>query len=85
MGITLLEVGTPYLHRQHLAQELALLPENVRLVEGQDVEKQLDRPDATIYLNRLATNYGRKRREPLLAIQKKLGFGIGVGLLLDSK
>jgi light-independent protochlorophyllide reductase subunit N len=43
MGMTLLEVGTPYLHRQHLAQELALLPDNVRLVEGQDVEKQLDR------------------------------------------
>ena len=43
MGMTLLEVGTPYLHRQHLAQELALLPSDVRLVEGQDVEKQLDR------------------------------------------
>jgi light-independent protochlorophyllide reductase subunit N len=43
MGMTLLEVGTPYLHRQHLAQELALLPDDVRLVEGQDVEKQLDR------------------------------------------
>jgi light-independent protochlorophyllide reductase subunit N len=43
MGMTLLEVGTPYLHRQHLAQELALLPDGVRLVEGQDVEKQLDR------------------------------------------
>jgi light-independent protochlorophyllide reductase subunit N len=43
MGMTLLEVGTPYLHRQHLAQELALLPGDVRLVEGQDVEKQLDR------------------------------------------
>ena len=42
MGMTLLEVGTPYLHRQHLAQELALLPSDVRLVEGQDVEKQLD-------------------------------------------
>ena len=26
MGMTLLEVGTPYLHRQHLARELALLP-----------------------------------------------------------
>lgn len=38
-----LEVGTPYLHRQHLAEELALLPEGVRLSEGQDVERQLDR------------------------------------------
>ncbi len=43
LGMKLLEVGTPYLHRQHLAQELALLPDDVRLVEGQDVEKQLDR------------------------------------------
>lgn len=43
LGMELLEVGTPYLHRQHMAEELALLPENVRLVEGQDVEKQLDR------------------------------------------
>ena len=43
LGMDLLEVGVPYLHRQHLAEELALLPENVRLVEGQDVEKQLDR------------------------------------------
>ncbi len=37
------EAGTPYLHRQHLAEELALLPENVVLSEGQDVERQLDR------------------------------------------
>ncbi len=39
----IVEVGTPYLHRQHLAEELALLPENVALSEGQDVERQLDR------------------------------------------
>lgn len=43
LGMRLTEVGTPYLHRQHLADELALLPENVRLTEGQDVERQLDR------------------------------------------
>jgi light-independent protochlorophyllide reductase subunit N len=40
------EVGTPYLHRQHLARELELIPESVRLSEGQDVERQLDRARA---------------------------------------
>ena len=39
----LIEVGTPFLHRQHLAPELALLPAGTVLSEGQDVEKQLDR------------------------------------------
>lgn len=43
LGMHLLEVGTPYLHRQNLAQELALLPEGTFLSEGQHVEKQLER------------------------------------------
>ena len=43
LGMTLDEVGTPYLHRQHLAEELALLPAGTTLVEGQDVDRQLDR------------------------------------------
>ena len=43
MGMTLVEVGTPYLHRQHLAEELAWLPEGTMLSEGQDVDRQLDR------------------------------------------
>jgi light-independent protochlorophyllide reductase subunit N len=43
LGMEPLEVGTPYLHREHLAEELAWLPESVQLSEGQDVEKQLDR------------------------------------------
>ena len=43
LGMSLVEVGTPYLHRQHLAEELALLPTGTFLSEGQDVEKQLDR------------------------------------------
>jgi len=43
LGMKLLEVGTPYLHRQHMAMELAMLPEGTFLSEGQDVEKQLDR------------------------------------------
>ena len=43
LGMALTEVGTPYLHRQHLAEELALLPAGTVLSEGQDVEKQIDR------------------------------------------
>ena len=43
LGMQLTEVGTPYLHRQHLAEELALLPAGTTLSEGQDVEKQIDR------------------------------------------
>jgi light-independent protochlorophyllide reductase subunit N len=42
-GMQVLEIGTPYLHKQHLECELDLLPEGVKIVEGQDVEKQLDR------------------------------------------
>jgi light-independent protochlorophyllide reductase subunit N len=52
-GMRLAEVGTPYLHRQHLAEELALLPAGTRLSEGQHVDRQLDRcraerPDITV-------------------------------------
>ena len=43
LGMRLTEVGTPYLHREHLAEELAWLPASTRLSEGQDVERQLDR------------------------------------------
>jgi len=43
LGMELLEVGSPYLHRQHLAQEMELLPSGTVLSEGQHVEKQLDR------------------------------------------
>ena len=43
LDMRLVEVGTPYLHREHLASELALLPAGTRLSEGQDVERQLDR------------------------------------------
>jgi light-independent protochlorophyllide reductase subunit N len=43
LGMELVEVGTPYLHRAHLADELALLPPGVLLSEGQDVDRQLDR------------------------------------------
>jgi light-independent protochlorophyllide reductase subunit N len=42
-GMELVEVGTPYLDRQLLDPELALLPEGTRISEGQDVERQLER------------------------------------------
>jgi light-independent protochlorophyllide reductase subunit N len=43
LQVELVEVGTPYLHRQHLAAELELLPAGTALSEGQHVERQLDR------------------------------------------
>ncbi len=53
LGMVPVEVGTPYLHREHLAEELALLPAETLLSEGQDVDRQLDRcraaaPDLTV-------------------------------------
>jgi light-independent protochlorophyllide reductase subunit N len=53
LGMTPLEVGTPYLHRTHMAEEVAMLPAGVQLSEGQDVDRQLDRcrlarPDLTV-------------------------------------
>jgi light-independent protochlorophyllide reductase subunit N len=46
-GMELVEVGTPYLNREQMAEELALLPEGTSVMEGQHVEKQLDRVRAT--------------------------------------
>ena len=43
LGMQLVEVGSPYLHRQLLDRELAMLPAGTQLSEGQDVERQLDR------------------------------------------
>ncbi len=43
LGMELAEVGTPYLHRELMREELAMLPAGTVLSEGQDVEKQLDR------------------------------------------
>ncbi len=53
LGMTLTEVGAPYIHAEHMAEELALLPTEASLSEGQDVDKQLDRcralrPDITV-------------------------------------
>jgi light-independent protochlorophyllide reductase subunit N len=42
-GMELVEVGVPYLDRQLMAAELALLPAGTRISEGQDVECQLER------------------------------------------
>ncbi|MCU0832633.1 MAG: ferredoxin:protochlorophyllide reductase (ATP-dependent) subunit N [Rhizobiaceae bacterium] len=52
-GMHVLEVGSPFLHKTHLAPEMALLPAHVLMSEGQDVDTQLDRvraqrPDITI-------------------------------------
>ncbi len=52
-GMTLVEVATPFLDRQLMMHELGLLPADVRLTEGQDLEAQLDRlradrPDLTV-------------------------------------
>ncbi|WP_294533313.1 ferredoxin:protochlorophyllide reductase (ATP-dependent) subunit N [uncultured Rhodoblastus sp.] len=53
VGMRPIEVATPYLHRQLLEEELALLPSEARLFEGPDVDRQLDRcraarPDLTV-------------------------------------
>ena len=43
----LIEVGTPYLNRELMEEELNLLPDDTKIVEGQHVEKQLDRVRAS--------------------------------------
>ncbi|NJR13670.1 MAG: hypothetical protein HC779_04930 [Phyllobacteriaceae bacterium] len=52
-GMDVLEIGSPFLHRSHLAEEFALLPPHIQMSEGQDVDLQIDRcraarPDITI-------------------------------------
>ncbi len=42
-GMDIVEIGTPFLHRHHLAGEFELLPADVFVSEGQDVDRQLDR------------------------------------------
>ncbi len=43
LGMTPLEVGTPYLNRDLVGVELDRLPAATRVSEGQDVDRQLDR------------------------------------------
>ena len=52
-GMKLIEVGSPYIHKQLVGPDLQLLPEGIIISEGQDVDKQLDRvfdhmPDLTV-------------------------------------
>jgi light-independent protochlorophyllide reductase subunit N len=47
LGMGLAEVATPYLHRAHMAGDLALLPAGTELSEGPDVDRQMDRCRAT--------------------------------------
>jgi light-independent protochlorophyllide reductase subunit N len=45
-GAEVVEVGSPFLHRHHLASEWERLPPGLTMAEGQDVERQLDRARA---------------------------------------
>ena len=52
-GMSALEIGAPYIHRELIAPELDLIAEGPVLSEGQDVDLQLDRcraarPDLTV-------------------------------------
>ena len=52
-GMELVEIGTPFLDQQMMAPEAALLPAGLRVTEGQDLDRQLDRvradrPDLTV-------------------------------------
>ncbi len=47
LGAELVEVGTPYLHRAHLAAEIEMLPAGTRVTEGQSLDDQMDRCRAT--------------------------------------
>ncbi|MEL6323841.1 MAG: ferredoxin:protochlorophyllide reductase (ATP-dependent) subunit N [Pseudomonadota bacterium] len=53
LGMTPLEVGTPYLNRTLMADDLGRLGEAIQVSEGQDVDRQLERcraarPDITV-------------------------------------
>ena len=53
LGMVPTEVGTPFLHRVAMQPELALLPADLAITEGQHVDRQLDRcralrPDITV-------------------------------------
>jgi light-independent protochlorophyllide reductase subunit N len=43
LGMELIEVGTPYIHKKHIDKEMSRLPNDTQISEGQDVERQLDR------------------------------------------
>ena len=43
LGMELTEVGSPYINRRLMAEELQLLPQGTQITEGQHMEEQLDR------------------------------------------
>jgi len=43
LGMRPIEIGTPYLNRDLLSEEMKRIPEGAQLSEGQHVDKQLDR------------------------------------------
>ena len=45
-GMRAVEIGAPYIHRQLIGPDLAMIPEGPVLSEGQDVDLQLDRARA---------------------------------------
>ncbi|OWU78181.1 ferredoxin:protochlorophyllide reductase (ATP-dependent) subunit N [Phaeobacter sp. 22II1-1F12B] len=45
-GMRAVEIGAPYIHRQLVGPDLAMIPEGPVLSEGQDVDLQLDRARA---------------------------------------
>lgn len=52
-GMSLMDVGVPFLDRQMQSEEMAALPTDSQIWEGQDVDRQLDRvrgarPDLTV-------------------------------------
>ena len=53
LGVSLSEVGTPYLNKRLLAREISNLPKDTLIVEGQNVDNQIERcfnaaPDMTV-------------------------------------
>ncbi|MEN0000856.1 MAG: ferredoxin:protochlorophyllide reductase (ATP-dependent) subunit N [Pseudomonadota bacterium] len=46
VGADIVEIGTPFLNKAIVDPELAVLPAEVQMAEGQDVERQIDRARA---------------------------------------
>ena len=46
LDMNIAEIGIPFLHQRIMSEELALLPAGIQIVEGQDVDKQIDRAHA---------------------------------------
>jgi light-independent protochlorophyllide reductase subunit N len=46
MGASIVEIGSPFLHRKLVGSEMAMLPEGIAWSEGQDVDRQIARCEA---------------------------------------